>query len=76
MVQTGAWRPPTVNPEPADIIGSLNAGVEAVSPCKRVFITQPRLEPILRKHARPSGAEVLGGSEITAVADAYATSRA
>src|SRR6476469_8873020 len=33
----------------ADIIGSLNAGVEAVSPCKRLFITQPGLEPILRK---------------------------
>jgi len=52
----------------ADIIGSLNAGVEAVSPCKRLFITQPGLEPILRKHARSAGAEVLEGFEITAIA--------
>ena len=32
----------------ADIIGSLNAGVEAVSPCKRLFITQPGLERSVR----------------------------
>ena len=31
---------------------SLNAGVEAVSPCRRLFITQPGLEPILRRRAR------------------------
>jgi putative polyketide hydroxylase len=37
----------------ADIIGSLNAGVEAVSPCRRLFITQPGLEPILRLQLLP-----------------------
>jgi 2-polyprenyl-6-methoxyphenol hydroxylase-like FAD-dependent oxidoreductase len=52
----------------ADIIGSLNAGVEAVSPSKRLFITQPGLEPILRKRARQAGAQVLEGYEITAIA--------
>ena len=36
----------------ADIIASLNAGVEALSPCRRLFITQPGLEPILRRRAR------------------------
>ena len=36
----------------ADIIGSLNAGVEEVSPCRRLFITQPGLEPILRGSGR------------------------
>src|ERR1051326_7246101 len=40
----------------ADIIGSLNAGVEAVSPCRRLFITQPALEPILRRRAEQAGA--------------------
>ena len=52
----------------ADIIGSLNAGVEEVSPCKRLFISQPGLEPILRKRARQAGAEVLEGYEIAAIA--------
>ena len=28
----------------ADIIGSLNAGVEALSPCRRLFISQPSLD--------------------------------
>src|SRR5207248_9840751 len=35
----------------ADIIGSLNAGVESLSPCKRLFISQPGLEPIIRKRS-------------------------
>ena len=48
----------------ADIIGSLNAGVEAVSPSKRLFITQPGLEPILRKRAEQVGAKILEGHEI------------
>ena len=48
----------------ADIIGSLNAGVEALSPCRRLFITQPGLEPILRRRARGAGAQVLEGHEI------------
>src|SRR6516162_9842273 len=28
----------------ADIIGNLNEGVEAVSPCRRLFLNQPSLE--------------------------------
>ena len=48
----------------ADIIPSLNEGVEEVSPCKRLFITQPGLEPLLRARARESGAEVLTGHEV------------
>ena len=51
----------------ADIIGSLNAGVEALSPCRRLFITQPGLEPILRRRARQAGAQVLEGHEIVAL---------
>ena len=37
----------------ADIIGSLNAGVEGkVSPCRRLFVRPPELErPILRRRA-------------------------
>jgi 2-polyprenyl-6-methoxyphenol hydroxylase-like FAD-dependent oxidoreductase len=45
----------------ADIIGSLNAGVDAVSPCRRLFISQPSLEPILRRRAKEAGAKVLEG---------------
>ncbi len=37
------------------------------SPCRRLFVTQPGLEPILRKRARQAGAEVLEGSEIVAI---------
>src|SRR5262249_3803239 len=48
----------------ADIIGSLNAGVEAVSPCRRLFITQPGLEPVLRRRALEAGAAVLDGQEV------------
>jgi len=36
----------------ADIIASLNEGVEAVSPCRRLFVSQPGLEPILRVRRR------------------------
>jgi 2-polyprenyl-6-methoxyphenol hydroxylase-like FAD-dependent oxidoreductase len=53
----------------ADIIPSLNEGVEAVSPCRRLFITQPGLEPILRARAEKAGARVLDGHEIVAVAE-------
>src|SRR5262245_46938160 len=45
----------------ADIIGSLNAGVEALSPCRRLFISQPSLEPILRRRAKEAGAQVVEG---------------
>jgi 2-polyprenyl-6-methoxyphenol hydroxylase-like FAD-dependent oxidoreductase len=48
----------------ADIIGSLNAGVEALSPCRRLFISQPSLEPILRRRASEAGAQVLEGHVI------------
>ena len=46
----------------ADIIPSLNEGVDAVSPCRRLFVTQPGLEPILRRRAREAGATVLDGA--------------
>jgi putative polyketide hydroxylase len=49
----------------ADIISNLNDGVDAVSPCRRWFLNQPRLEPILRERAREAGAEILQGTEIT-----------
>lgn len=49
----------------ADIIPELNVGVEAVSPCRRLFLNQPNLEPILRERAREAGATVIQGSEIT-----------
>ena len=48
----------------SDIIGSLNDGVEALSPCRRLFVTQPALEPILRRRAEQGGARVLDGHEI------------
>jgi putative polyketide hydroxylase len=51
----------------ADIISNLNEGVDAVSPCRRWFLNQPRLEPILRERARTAGATVLQGTEILAV---------
>ena len=52
----------------ADIIGSLNEGVEDVSPCRRLFITQPGLERILRRRAEQSGARVLEGHEVVDLA--------
>ena len=45
----------------ADIIASLNAGVDEVSPCRRLFVSQPGLEPILRARAEQAGATVLDG---------------
>jgi 2-polyprenyl-6-methoxyphenol hydroxylase-like FAD-dependent oxidoreductase len=48
----------------ADIIGNLNGGVEALSPCRRLFVSQPRLEPILRRRAEATGARVLAGYEV------------
>jgi 2-polyprenyl-6-methoxyphenol hydroxylase-like FAD-dependent oxidoreductase len=50
-----------------DIISNLNEGVDAVSPCRRWFLNQPRLEPILRERAREAGATVLQGTEIVEV---------
>jgi 2-polyprenyl-6-methoxyphenol hydroxylase-like FAD-dependent oxidoreductase len=46
------------------LVPDLNAGVEAFSPCRRLFITQPGLEPILRRRAEGSGARVLDGHEV------------
>ena len=48
----------------ADVIGDLNKGVDAVSPCRRLFLNQPSLEPILRDKARKFGAQMLMGHEI------------
>ena len=46
------------------LVPDLNAGVDAFSPCRRLFITQPGLEPILRRRAEGSGAQVLAGHEV------------
>ena len=51
----------------ADIIPTLNEGVDAVSPCRRLFVTQPGLEPILKTRALEAGAKVLDGCEVTAI---------
>jgi len=49
----------------ADIIPGLNVGVDdALSPCRRLFISQRGLEPILRGRAKEVGAEVVEGSEV------------
>jgi 2-polyprenyl-6-methoxyphenol hydroxylase-like FAD-dependent oxidoreductase len=48
----------------ADIIPSLNEGVDEVSPCRRLFVNQPTLEPILRARALEAGARVLTGHEV------------
>jgi len=50
--------------EIAKYIPSLNAGVEAVSPSRRLFLTQEALEPILREHALRLGAELRYGTEL------------
>ncbi len=51
----------------ADIIPSLNEGVDDVSPCRRLFVSQPGLEPILRGRAVAAGATVLDGHEVVGV---------
>ena len=48
----------------AGLIPSLNEGVEALSPCRRLFVTQPGLEPILRARAQQAGARVIEGHEV------------
>jgi 2-polyprenyl-6-methoxyphenol hydroxylase-like FAD-dependent oxidoreductase len=52
----------------AAFIPSLNEGVEALSPSRRLFITQPGLEPILRARAEQAGAKVMDGTELVALA--------
>lgn len=49
----------------ADVIGNLNEGVDALSPCRRLFVNQPGLEPILRDRALAGGAQLLHGYEVT-----------
>jgi len=51
----------------AGFVPSLNQGVDAFSPCRRLFVTQPGLEPILRRRAEGTGAKVLNGHEVTGV---------
>ncbi len=51
----------------ADIMPSLNEGVEALSPCRRLYLNQPSLEPILRQRALSAGASVAQGLEVTDV---------
>src|ERR1700754_3352990 len=48
----------------ADIMPSLNEGVESLSPCRRLYLNQPNLEPILRARARQAGAAILQGASI------------
>jgi len=51
----------------ADIIPNLNEGVDALSPCRRLFLNQPTLEPILRDCALSGGATIMQGAEIVDV---------
>ena len=44
--------------EIAQFVPSINAGVEAFTPCKRFFMTQQSLEPLLRKRAEDLGADL------------------
>ncbi|HEY1306134.1 MAG TPA: FAD-dependent monooxygenase [Vicinamibacterales bacterium] len=52
----------------AGLIPSLNEGVDALSPCRRLFVTQPGLEPILRARAKTAGARVIEGHEVIGLA--------
>ena len=51
----------------AAFIPTLNEGVDALSPCRRWFVSQPGLEPILRKRTQEVGASVVSGQEVIAV---------
>jgi 2-polyprenyl-6-methoxyphenol hydroxylase-like FAD-dependent oxidoreductase len=51
----------------AALIPSLNEGVDALSPCRRLFVTQPGLEPILRRRAEQAGASVIEGHEVVGI---------
>src|SRR5579863_1695171 len=50
--------------EIAHYIENLNAGVEALSPSRRLFLTQDALEPILRRRALALGAELRYRTEL------------
>jgi 2-polyprenyl-6-methoxyphenol hydroxylase-like FAD-dependent oxidoreductase len=59
-----------VGAQTAAFIPSLNEGVDALSPCRRWFVSQPGLEPILRRRAEEVGAGLINGQEvISAVQD-------
>lgn len=45
-------------------IPNLNKGVEELSPCRRWFVSQPGLEPILRHRAEEVGATVINSEEV------------
>ncbi len=51
----------------AAFIPSLNEGVDVLSPCRRLFVTQPGLEPILRRRAEKAGAQVADGLDVVGV---------
>ena len=55
--------------EIAKYIPNLNAGVELVSPSRRLFLTQETLEPILRSRAIEFGAEVRYRTELVGFED-------
>jgi 2-polyprenyl-6-methoxyphenol hydroxylase-like FAD-dependent oxidoreductase len=48
----------------AKFVPSINAGVEALTPCKRFFMTQQSLEPLLRRRAEELGADLHYRSEL------------
>ena len=55
--------------EIAQYIPSLNAGVELVSPSRRLFLTQDALEPILRARALELGAQLRYQTELAGFED-------
>ena len=50
--------------ELAQFVPSINAGLEPYSPCKRFFMTQQSLEPLLHKRAAELGARLQYRSEL------------
>jgi 2-polyprenyl-6-methoxyphenol hydroxylase-like FAD-dependent oxidoreductase len=50
--------------EMAQFVPSINAGVEQFTPCKRFFMTQQSLEPLLRNRAEELGADLHYRSEL------------
>jgi 2-polyprenyl-6-methoxyphenol hydroxylase-like FAD-dependent oxidoreductase len=57
-----------VGPQIGAFIPNLNAGVEELSPCRRWFVSQPGLEPILRRRTQEVGAHVINGEAVVAAA--------
>jgi putative polyketide hydroxylase len=45
-------------------IANLNAGVTDISPCRRCFISQSLLEPLLKSRAQELGSDLLFGTEM------------